>query len=261
MAAGAPPGPRPGPGPALVTNALAGSRRRCPSRTRAIQRSGLFDLAVARQRLGALPQARQRGLAAGVGDGADEDLALLVLLELEVHAGQAEHRALERRPLRASLVEARADPLDVRDQVVADLVHDVVAEALEQAHHGLGLAEQAALLLAHEPLHPVLAAALAAERASEAAHGLAAEPAHVAAEQASAAARAATRGTAAARGAPRTRRRGSSRAARSRSGTGRAARPARVRSRGCSPRRTADGRAPPPPTAARCRTGRARAGP
>src|SRR5688572_30670144 len=130
----------------------------------------MLDLAVPRQRLRSLPQAGERRLAAAVGDGAHEDLALLVLLELEVHAGQPEHRALERRSLVASLVEARADALDVRDEIRADLVHDVVAEPFEQAHDRLRLAEQRALLLPHQPLHPVLAAPLAAECASEAAH-------------------------------------------------------------------------------------------
>ena len=123
-------------------------------------------------------------------------------------------------------MEARADRSTPGTRSRPDLVHDVVAEALEQAHDGLGLAEQPALLLAHEPLHPVLAVALAAQGPPEAAHRLAAEAADVAAEQRSAAARGGTPGTAAARGAPRTRRRGSSRAGRSRSGTARAARPA-----------------------------------
>jgi hypothetical protein len=51
----------------------------------------------------------------------------------------------------------------------ADLVHHVVAEPLEQAHHRLGLAEQASLLVAHQALHPVLALTLAAEGAPESA--------------------------------------------------------------------------------------------
>ena len=126
-------------------------------------------------------------------------------------------------------------------ELAPDLVHDVVAEALEQAHHRLGLAEQAPLLVAHQPLHPVLAAALAAQRPAEPAHRLAAHARGRRCRTASAGAPGATRGTAAARGAPRTRRRGSSRAGRSRSGTARAARPARAPSGGCSPRRTAAG--------------------
>ena len=78
---------------------------------------------------------------------------------------------------------ASTDPLDVRHQVLAHLVHDVVAEALEQAHDGLRLAEQATLLLAHEALQPVFAIALAAQGATQAAHGLATHPSHVAPEE------------------------------------------------------------------------------
>ena len=78
------------------------------------------------------------------------------------------HGPLEAGRALAALVEPGADPLDVGDQVPADLVHDVVAEPLEQAHHRLRLAEQAALLVGHQPLDPVLAVALAAERPAEA---------------------------------------------------------------------------------------------
>ena len=166
MAVGAPPGPRPGPGRAdqvdrSVESVMPPPRRPGPGVIHALR---IVDLAVARQRLGAVPQARQRGRAAGVGDGPHEPLALLVLLHLQVHAGDPQDRPLERRPPRPALVEPGADPLDVRDQVLADLVHDVVAEPLEQAHHGLGLAEQRALFGAHQPLHPV--AAVASRRAA-----------------------------------------------------------------------------------------------
>ena len=80
-------------------------------------------------------------------------------------------------------MEPRADPLDVGHEVPPDLVHDVVAEPLEQAHHRLGLAEEGLLLGAHQPLDPVLAVGLAADRPAEAAERLAAQPAGVLAEQ------------------------------------------------------------------------------
>src|SRR5213078_3942339 len=61
---------------------------------------------------------------------------------------------------------------------------DVVAEALEQAHHGLGLAEERPLLLGHQALEPVLRAVLlATDRPAQAAQRLAPEPAGLAAEQ------------------------------------------------------------------------------
>ena len=164
-------------------DALAGAAGG-PSRTRAIQRSGC---SISPSRGNVSGPSQRRASAAfprASAIGADEDLALLVLLELEVHPGQPEHRPLERGATRASLVEAGADLFDARHEVATDLVHDVVAEALEQAHHGLCLAEQPPLLLAHQPLHPVLAAALAAQGSSHAAHRLPAEAPDVAAEQA-----------------------------------------------------------------------------
>src|SRR5580765_564564 len=114
-------------------------------------------------------------------------LALAVLLELDVHSSQAHDGALERRAARLTpLVEAGADPLDVGDEIATDLVHDVVAEPLEQAHDGLRLAEEAALLRAHQALHPVFRAAgllLAADRPAQAPERLPAEPARLAAEE------------------------------------------------------------------------------
>ena len=53
-------------------------------------------------------------------------------------------------------VEPGGDALDAGHQVLADVVHHVVAEPLEQAHDRLRLAEQLPLLVGHEPLHPVL---------------------------------------------------------------------------------------------------------
>ena len=151
--------------------------------TRAIQRSGASISAGLRQRLGSLPQASQGRRPALLGDGPDELLAFAVLLHLEVHAGDPEHRPLERCPPRPPLVEACGDPLHARHELLPDVIHHVVAEALEQAHHGLCLAEQAALLLAHELLHPVPAVTLAAERAAEPAHRVPAKPARIAPEQ------------------------------------------------------------------------------
>src|SRR6185312_10891913 len=96
-------------------------------------------------------------------------------------------RSLERRAPRVPpLVELRADPLDARDHVPPDLVHHVVAEALEQAHHRLRLPEQAALLVGHEPLDPVLRRVLpglAAERSAERLQCLLAQAARLAAEE------------------------------------------------------------------------------
>src|SRR4029453_2428206 len=110
-------------------------------------------------------------------------LTLAVLLHLEVHAGDPEHRPLDLCPPRSPLMETGRDPLDARHQLFSAVVHHVVAEALEQAHHGLCLAEQAALLLAHELLHPVPAVTLAAERAAQPAHRVPSETARVAPEQ------------------------------------------------------------------------------
>ena len=64
------------------------------------------------------------------------------------------------------------------------LVHDVVAEALEQAHDRLGLAEEALLLVAHERLHPVLPAGFAAERPADRPERVSPEGRGAAAEQA-----------------------------------------------------------------------------
>ena len=179
MAVGAPPGPDPGPARLDDRFGHAGD----PSRTRAIQRSGA-SISPSRGSVSrSLPQARQGRRPAALGDRAHELLALLVLLHLEVHAGQPEHRALEGGPLGAPLVEPGADLGDARHEIAADLVHDVVAEPLEQAHHRLDLAEERLLLGAHHRLDPVLPAGLAADRAAEAADRLAAEPAGVLAEQ------------------------------------------------------------------------------
>ena len=184
MAVGAPPGPEPGP----ARSSSGGGHVGAPAAAVPVEDAGdpalgCLDLAVARQRLGTRPERRQGRRSARVGDGAHEPLALLVLLHLEVHPGQPEHRALERRALGAPLVEPLADPLDTGHEIAPDLVHDVVAEALEQAHHGLRLAEDRLLLGAHHPLDPVLAAALAAERPAEALDDLAAHPLGVLAEQ------------------------------------------------------------------------------
>src|SRR5207247_9630878 len=108
----------------------------------------------------------------------------LVLIHLEVNPGQPEDRPLEAGPLLAPLVEPSRDPLDVRYQSPTDLVHDVVAEPLEPAHDRLRLAEEAALPLAHERLHPVLAVAFAAERPTDRPEGVAAEVRGRATEQA-----------------------------------------------------------------------------
>src|SRR5205814_10633919 len=131
------------------------------------------------------PQPIERIGTAGPRNRRDERFALRVLLELDVHTGQAHDGPLERRPPGVSaLVELLTDPLDARDKILADLVHDVVAEALEQAHDRLRLAEQCALLLGHEGLHPVLdPGAVAADRPAEAAQRLPTEAARLPAEQ------------------------------------------------------------------------------
>src|SRR6476646_9645919 len=188
IAVGAPPGPEPGPAvrrsPSLVTRRPRRSRARLGVHP-ADPRRRIVDLAVLRQRLGAGPQPVQGFGAAGGGDRGHEALALAVLLHLHVHPGEAHDRPLERRLLRlAALVELRADPLDVRHEVPADLVHHVVAEPLEQAHHRLRLPEEPALLVGHQALHPVLGAVVvAADRPAEAPQRLASEPARLASEQ------------------------------------------------------------------------------
>ena len=86
----------------------------------------------------------------------------------------------------ATLVEAGTDALDVGNQVATDLVHHVVAEPLEQAHRRLRFAEEAALLLVHQPFDPVLRAVLvglAANRPAEASERLPSQPARLTAEQ------------------------------------------------------------------------------
>ncbi len=154
---------RPAPGPRGRAgrgraHGIAGGMAAGASRTRRIQRVG-SGISSSRGSVSGPSQSRVSAAGpSGIGDGADERLALLVLLHLEVHPRQPEHRALEGRPVGPPLVEALADPLDVGDQVATDLVHDVVAEPLEQAHDRLRLAEQAALLLAHQCLEPVHAA-------------------------------------------------------------------------------------------------------
>src|SRR5258706_8343733 len=114
-------------------------------------------------------------------------LALAVLLELDVHPRQPHDRPFEwRATSEAPLVEAGADPLDIGDEIATDLVHDVVAEPLEEAHDGLRLAEQAALLRGHQALHPVFRAIglrLATDRSAQAPERLPAEPARLAAEE------------------------------------------------------------------------------
>src|SRR6185503_279364 len=132
MASGTPFGPRPGP-----ADVLTGRSRQDP-RDPPLR---LRDLLGRRERLGAVPEPGEGRAALGLRNGPHELLALGVLLELEVHARQLEHRALEPAAPLAPLVESRRDGLDALDEPVAHLVHDVVAEALEQAHHRLRLAE------------------------------------------------------------------------------------------------------------------------
>src|SRR5438067_1249836 len=102
IASGATSGPPPGPAVGTV------ARR-------------FVDFAVLRQRLRPLPQASQAVLSGGLRDRPDEPLALLVLLELEVHPGQPHDRPLERRPTLASFVEPGADVLDVGHEIAAHL--------------------------------------------------------------------------------------------------------------------------------------------
>ena len=249
MAVGAPPGPWPGP----ATRRSSSVMPRGSAAVMAVQPPrrvaqdagdpafGRLDLALARQRLGAVPQVGQGRGPGLVGDRPHEPLALLVLVELEVHPDEPHDRPLEAGLALAPLVEPGADALDVGHDVPADLVHDVVGEALEQAHDRLGLAEQPALLVRHEPLDPVVAAALAAERPAQLAERVARHDREVVAERRRAVAPGGRRGTAGARDAPRTRTRGSSRGGRSRSGTRAAARRGRAPCAGCSPRRTAAG--------------------
>src|SRR4029079_13749195 len=64
-----------------------------------------------------------------------------------------------------------------------DLVHDVVAETLQQAHDRLGLTEELTLLVGHQALEPVLAAAVAAEGPADGPRRIAGERRGGAAEQ------------------------------------------------------------------------------
>ena len=95
---GAPPGPLPG--PARLAGRSSGGHVAERVQDALDPALGRIDLAVARQRLGAVPQAGQGDPAPGVRDRPDEALALLVLLHLQVEAREPEHRSLERRPAR-----------------------------------------------------------------------------------------------------------------------------------------------------------------
>ena len=69
-------------------------------------------------------------------DPGHEPLAAPVLLQLEVHAGDASDDPSSRaRRLRRASKRSRMHA-HVRQELRADLVHDPVAEAFEQAHHG-----------------------------------------------------------------------------------------------------------------------------
>ena len=223
----------------------------------------MLDLVVARQRLGAVPEPRAGPAGPrGRSTAAHEPLAPRVLLHLEVQPGQPEDRPLES----ASAAPAgRGSGPQIRStsghQVPPDLVHDVVAEPLQQAHHRLGLAEEPPLLVGHEALQPVLAVASPRRARPRPRSASRPERRRRAARTPPAAAPGDRPGRAGARGAPRTRRRGSSRGGRSRSGTAPSGTPSARAVAGCSPRRRGAGRAPPRPTAARGRTGRGRAGP
>ena len=211
----------------------AGSRRGdAAARGRPVEhpaRSSAPDRAISPsrgRRLGPVPEPAQRRPARGASATARTNRSPFsycsILRSMPVSRSIARSNGVRRWP---SLVEPRRDPLDVRDQPRPDLVHDVVAEALEQAHHRLGLAEQAAS--ARRPsASPSSARRRASPRSARPSARQRLPPQRRARRRrtASAGARGARRGTAAARGAPRTRRRGSSRGARSRSGTARAGR-------------------------------------
>ena len=135
IAAGTPPGPDPGPGARGPDR--VGHRRRPsfepveahpPDPARRDRRS--------RPAVGSVSgPSHSRRSADGAREPLDlghEHLALTVLLHLEVQPGDPQHGALERRALLAPAVEPRGDPLDARDEVLAHLVHHVVAEPLEQ---------------------------------------------------------------------------------------------------------------------------------
>ena len=169
---------------------------------------------------------------------------------------RATMRSMPLRWLPARL-EARPDAADVGQHLLADLVHDPVAEALQEAHHELRLLHQAALLGAHEAQRGPFAGAVRQRRTSPRRPPVWS-------------ARASSRNSASWR-SRRSRRYGRSHGCASSSNawvaswsaiqvrkwsSGHAQRAARWP--GCSPRRTAAARAPPRRTAARCRTGRAR---
>ena len=145
---------------------------------------------------------------------------------------------------------------------LADLVHDLVAEALEQAHHRLRLAEQAPLL--GRP-----SAAPASGSPSDSPRSVAPSAAHGRRDPA----RRASSPNSASWRSRRDARYGRSQGWASNSKAwvvswsaiqvrnGASGTPSALAAGGCSPRRTAAGRAPARPTAARGRTGRAPAGP
>src|ERR1035437_974971 len=72
-------------------------------------------------------------------------------------------------------MEPRTDKVHVRNEILANLIHHEIAEALDKAHHRLDLAEFAPLIVGHETFRPALPRTCSAKGAAKPADGFAVE--------------------------------------------------------------------------------------
>src|SRR5262245_18861578 len=80
----------------------------------------LADLGHSRQVLGAIPDTVDERDPTGLCDGVDEGLALLILCQLEVHAGNTVEQLLDQRAVLLALLDALLDLLEAGEQPAAD---------------------------------------------------------------------------------------------------------------------------------------------
>src|ERR1700730_1896323 len=105
-----------------------------------------LDLGHGGQPLWALPNAGQQVATALVPDLTAEALADDVLAHLHLQPSQAKEGPLQRRPLLLPPAIGPFQQGEVRQLAAADIVHDQVAVALQQAHHRLHLRDRLSLL-------------------------------------------------------------------------------------------------------------------
>ena len=89
-----------------------------------------------------------------IGDLVDELLAEPVLLVLQVETGQSHKELVDWRALLLATLERLRNPVELRKQVFADRVHDVVGVSLHHAHRRLHLIENRPLLGRHHGFDP-----------------------------------------------------------------------------------------------------------